>query len=215
MESLYTEEELREEICKVMGRLFNRGLVSALGGNVSARLPGSGEFWITPSGVFKGELTPDDLVKLDLECNVLEGMLRPSIEAPFHAAIYRCRPDVNAVVHTHNPFTIGLSLAGVSIKPITVEEVMVLRRVDVVPFEFPGTDKLAKLVEEHISKGGRALILQNHGVVAVGANLVEAEAVAETLEEVAIAQFVCHALGKEPPLIPEREVELYRKLYKF
>lgn len=198
-----------------MSNLYKRGLVSALGGNVSARIPGAEEFWITPSGIFKGELNPEDLVKLDLEGNVIEGFLRPSIEYPFHAAIYRVRPDVNAVVHAHNPYTVGLTLAGVSIRPITVEEVMVLRRVDVVPFEFPGTDKLAKLVEEYISKGGRALILQNHGIVAVGSNLVEAEAVAETLEEVAIAQFVCYALGKEPPTIPEREVELYRKLYRF
>ena len=215
METLYTEDELKEDICRVMGALYRRGLVSALGGNVSARIPGSEEFWVTPSGVFKGELDPDDLVKLDLDLNIVDGILRPSIESPLHAAIYKVRPDVNAVIHAHNPFTLGLALAGIPIKPITVEEVAVLRRVDIVPFAFPGTDKLARLVADAISKGGRALILQNHGVVAVGSNLVEAEAVVETLEEVAIAEFVCHALGKEPPLIPEREVELYRKLYGF
>jgi len=213
MEALYTEDELKEEICRVMKALYNRGLISALGGNVSARLPGANEFWITPSGVFKGELSPDDLVKLDLDCNVVEGLLRPSIESPVHAAIYKVRPDVNAIVHAHNPFTLGLALAGIPIKPITVEEVMVLRKVEIVPFAFPGTEKLAELVKEAISKGARALILQNHGIIAVGSNLVEAEAVAETLEEVSIAQFVCYALGKEPPLIPEKEVELYYKLY--
>ncbi|HDI75150.1 MAG: class II aldolase/adducin family protein [Thermoprotei archaeon] len=215
MESLFSEEELKQEICRVMSALYKRGLVSALGGNVSARIPNSEEFWITPSGVFKGELNPDDLVKLDLECNVVDGLLRPSIEAPVHAAIYKARPDVNAIVHAHNPFTLGLALAGLPIEPITVEEVMVLRKVEVVPFAFPGTDKLAKLVAETAAKGYRALILQNHGIIAMGSNLVEAEAVAETLEEVAIAQFVCYALGKKPPLIPEREVELYRKLYRF
>ncbi len=215
MEALYTEEELKEEICRVMSALYKRGLISALGGNVSARLPGAKEFWITPSGVFKGELMPEDLVKLDLDCNVIEGLLRPSIESPVHAAIYKVRPDVNAIVHAHNPFTLGLALAGIPIKPITVEEVMVLRKVEVVPFAFPGTEKLAKLVADAAAKGCRAIILQNHGVIALGSNLVEAEAIAETLEEVAIAQFVCYALGKEPPLIPEKEVELYRKLYRF
>lgn len=207
------EEQLKQDICKVMKNLFNRGLISALGGNVSARVPGSEEFWITPSGIFKGELTADDLVKLDLDGNVLEGFLRPSIEWPFHAAIYKVRPDVNAVVHAHNSFTLGLALAGVGLKPITVEAVMVLRKVEVVPFAFPGTEELANLVREKAMAGARAIVLQNHGVVAMGANLYEAEAIAETLEEVSIAQFVAMALGKEPPVIPEREVELYYKLY--
>ncbi len=208
------EEQIKKDICKVMRNLFNRGMVSALGGNVSARVPGSKEFWITPSGIFKGELNPEDLVKVDLDGNILDGFLRPSIEWPLHAAIYRVRQDVNAVVHAHNPYTLGLALAGVGLKPITVEAVMVLRKVEIVPFAFPGTDQLAKLVGEAASKGARAIVLQNHGVVALGANLYEAEAVAETLEEVAIAQFVAMALGKEPPLIPERDVELYYKLYK-
>ncbi|RLE86981.1 MAG: class II aldolase/adducin family protein [Thermoprotei archaeon] len=207
------EDQLKEDICKVMRNLFNRGLISALGGNVSARIPGSEEFWITPSGIFKGELTAEDLVKLDLEGNILEGFLRPSIEWPFHAAIYKVRPDVNAVVHAHNPFTLGLTLAGVGLKPITVEAVMVLRKVEVVPFAFPGTEELANLVKEKAMAGARAIVLQNHGIVAMGANLYEAEAIAETLEEVAIAQFVAMALGKEPPIIPEKEVELYYKLY--
>jgi len=208
-----SEEQLKEDICKVMRNLFRRGLISALGGNVSARLPGANEFWITPSGIFKGELTPEDLLKLDLDGNVLDGFGRPSIEWPFHAAIYKVRPDVNAVVHAHNPVTLGLALAGIGLKPITVEAVMVLRKVEIVPFAFPGTDKLAKLVAEKAASGARAIILQNHGVVALGSNLYDAEAVAETLEEVATAQFVAMALGKEPPVIPEKEVELYYKLY--
>jgi len=176
--------------------------------------PNSKEFWITPSGIFKGELNPDDLVKLDVEGNILDGFLRPSVEWPLHAAIYRVRPDVNAVIHAHNPITLGLALAGVSLKPISVEAVMVLRKVEIVPFAFPGTDQLAKLVEEKAAKGARAIILQNHGIVALGSNLYDAEAIAETLEEVATAQFVAMALGKEPPTIPEKDVELYYKLYR-
>lgn len=210
----FDEEQLKKDVCKVMRNLFERGLVSALGGNVSARLPGVSEFWITPSGIFKGELTPDDLIKLDLDGNLIEGFGRPSIEWPLHAAIYKVRPDVNAVVHAHNPVTLGLALAGIGIKPITVEAVMVLRKVETIPFAFPGTDQLAKLVTEKAAGGARAIILQNHGIIAMGANLYEAEAIAETLEEVAMAQFVAMVLGKEPPTIPERDVELYFKLYR-
>jgi len=210
----FNEEQIKKDVCKVMRNLFERGLVSALGGNVSARIPSAKEFWITPSGIFKGELTSDDLIKLDFDGNIIEGIGRPSIEWPLHAAIYKVRPDVNAVVHAHNPVTLGLALAGVGLKPITVEAVMVLRKVETIPFAFPGTDQLARLVAEKASIGARAIIMQNHGIIAVGANLYEAEAIAETLEEVAMAQFVAMSLGKEPPVIPERDVELYYKLYR-
>jgi len=209
---LASEKELKEEICKTMRRLFNRGLISALGGNISARLPGASEFWITPSGVFKGELETEDLIKVDLEGRVIEGYLRPSIETPFHAMIYRRRADVNAVVHSHNPIATGLALAGIEIKPVTIEAAVVLRRVRIVPWAFPGTDALAKLVGEHI-EGARALVLMNHGVVGVGSNLLEAETIVETLEEVATAQFVASMFKKDLPLIPEEDMELIKRLY--
>lgn len=209
---LGSEEELKEEICKTIRRLFSRGLISALGGNISARLPGSSEFWITPSGVFKGELEPEDLVKVDLDGRVLEGFLRPSVETPFHAMIYRRRADVNAVVHSHNPVTTGLALAGIEIKPVTIEAAAVLRRVRVVPWAFPGTDALANLIGEYI-EGARALVLMNHGVVGVGSNLLEAETIVETLEEVATAQFVASIFKRELPLIPEEDMELIKRLY--
>jgi ribulose-5-phosphate 4-epimerase/fuculose-1-phosphate aldolase len=213
-DSIFSEEELRFEIIRVMKTLYDRGLVSALGGNVSARIPGSDNIWITPSGIFKGDLKPDDLVKISLDGDVIEGFMRPSVEWPMHTAIYRVRPDINAVIHAHNPITTGLALAGVELKPITVEAVVTLRNVPVVPFAYPGTDELAKLVAERV-KGVRALILQNHGVVALGYNLVEAEAIVETLEEVAITQLVAILAsgGKEPPTIPEKDRELISRLY--
>jgi len=212
--SLFDEGEIKKEIIRVMHELYRRGLVSALGGNVSARMPGSEEIWITASGVFKGELNEDDLIKIDLEGNVLEGFMRPSVEWPMHVKIYKVRPDVNAVVHAHNPVTTGLALAGIAPKPITVEAVVTLRKVPIVPFNFPGTDELAEAVGEYIQGGARALILQNHGVVAVGYNLVEAEAIVETLEEVSMTMMAALIAGaKEPPLIPERDMELAKKLY--
>lgn len=195
-----------------MRRLFNRGLISALGGNISARLPGSNEFWITPSGVFKGELEPDDLVKVDLSGRVIEGFLRPSIETPFHAKIYEKRADVNAVVHSHNPITTGLALAGIEIQPVTIEAAVVLRRVKIAPWAFPGTEALARIVGEHI-EGTRALVLMNHGVIGVGSNLLEAETIVETLEEVATAQFVALLFRKDIPRIPEEDMELIKRLY--
>lgn len=211
-EELFSEEEIKEDICKVIAALYRRGLISATGGNVSARIPGASEFWITPSGIFKGELSTDDLVKVDMEGNVIEGFEKPSVETPVHRAIFKKRLDVNAIVHAHNPVATGLALAGIPIQPITIEAALTLRKVPVVPFVFPGTENLAKAVTEHIVDA-RALILQNHGVIGVGFNLVEAETVVETLEEVAITEWVAYHFGK-PPLIPERDIELLKKLYK-
>lgn len=195
-------EELKADICRVMAALYKRGLVSALGGNVSARLPRAEGFWITPSHIFKGGIGLDDLLKLDMDCNILEGVGRPSVESRTHATIYRVRPDVNAIVHAHNPITLGLALAGVQIKPMTLEGSILLGSVEVVPFAPPGSEELSKLVEERARKA-RVLILQNHGVMALGSNLLEAEAMAETLEDASKIQFVCMALGREPSPIPK------------
>lgn len=190
-----SEEDLKREICKTIRRLFNRRLISSLGGNVSARLPGKSEFWVTPSGLFKGGLKPRDLVKVNLDCKVIEGSLKPSIETPIHAAIYRRRADVNAIVHAHNPITTALAIAGVEIRPITVESTMILGEVKVIPWAPPGSEKLADTVSEHIS-GAKALVLMKHGVIGVGSNLFEAEAVVEALEENAIALLIVSLLKR-------------------
>lgn len=213
-EELFSEEEIKREIIRVIKVLYERGMITALGGNVSARLPGRNEFWITPSQVFKGALTVEDIVKVDLDGNLIEGYLKPSIETPMHAAIYKVRPEVNAVVHAHNPYTLGIALAGIPILPITDEAVILLRKVEVVPFGFPGTDKLANYVSEALKKGAKAIILQNHGVVGIGYNLLEAEAIVELMEAISKIIFMCYVLGKKPPLIPEEDIELFKKLYK-
>jgi L-fuculose-phosphate aldolase len=213
-EELFGEEEIKREIIRVIKVLYERGMITALGGNVSARMPGENEFWITPSQVFKGALRVEDLVKVDLEGNLIQGYLKPSIETPMHATVYKIRPEVNAVVHAHNPYTLGLALAGVSIPPITDEAVILLRKVEVVPFALPGTDKLANYVGEVLKRGAKAIILQNHGVLGVGYNLLEAEAIVELIEAISKMIFICYTLGKKPPLIPEEDIELFKKLYK-
>lgn len=193
-----SEEDLKKEICKTIRRLFNRRLISCLGGNVSARLPGHSEFWVTPSGLFKGGLKPRDLVKVNLDCKVIEGSLKPSIETPIHAAIYRRRADVNAIVHAHNPITTALTIAGVEMRPITAEAAMIIGEVKVIPWAPPGSEKLANIVGEYIG-GAKALVLMKHGVIGVGSNLFEAEAVAEALEENAMALLIMSLLKKGAP----------------
>ncbi|MCL7393526.1 MAG: class II aldolase/adducin family protein [Thaumarchaeota archaeon] len=211
---LFSEDELKEEIIRISKTLYERSLITALGGNISARIPGAREFWITPSQVFKGALKPDDLVKLNLDGDLVEGFLKPSIEWPMHAAVYKVRPDVNAVVHAHNPMVLGLTLAGKRIKTtITDEAVLLLRRIEEIEFKFPGTTQLAEAVAQAASRGARAIILKNHGVLALGTNLLEAEAIVELLEAIATIEFVCYTLGREPPEVPPEEIEVAKKYW--
>ncbi|MCD6324422.1 MAG: class II aldolase/adducin family protein [Desulfurococcales archaeon] len=193
-----SEELLKKEICEAMRNLFLKKLVSGLGGNVSARAGDEGEFWITPSGVFKGSLRPEDLVKINLEGKVLEGRFKPSSEWRAHAAIYRVRPDVKAIAHSHNPVTVGLVSAGHSLEPVSVEAVAIVGKVETVPYAPAGSEKLAELVGEQAKTGVKALILENHGVIAMGATPYEAESIAEAIEEIAIIQFTSLALGVKP-----------------
>ncbi len=211
---LFSEDELKDEIIRISKTLYDRSLITALGGNISARLPGAREFWITPSQVFKGALKADDLIKLNLDGEVVEGLLKPSIEWPTHAAIYKVRPDINAVVHAHNPMVLGLTLAGKKLKTtITDEAVILLRRVEEVEFRFPGTTYLAEAIAEAASRGARAIILKNHGVLGLGTNLLEAEAIVELLESIATIEFICYTLGKEPAEIPLEEIEVAKKYW--
>lgn len=214
MESLFSEDEIKEEIIRVSKALYDRGLITALGGNISARLPEANEFWITPSQVFKGALKVDDLVKLNMEGEIVEGFFKPSIEWPMHAAVYKTRPDVNAVVHAHNPMVLGIILAGRDLKTtITDEAVLLLRRIEKIPFKFPGTTDLANAVSQAASKGARAIILGNHGVLGLGTNLLEAEAIVELLEAIATIEYVCYSLGKEPQEIPPEDIEVAKKYW--
>jgi len=209
---LSEDEVLKQDIVKVTSLLYDRGLITAVGGNVSARAVGAKEFWITPSGLFKKDLTPDDLVKCDLQAKPVEGIMKPSIETPFHAAIFRRREDVNAVVHAHNPIATALGVADVEIEPVTMEAALILAKVPIVPFKHPGTNALADAVGENIV-GHRALILKNHGVIGVGYELIEAMSAVEILEEVATIMYVSKIFGKTTT-IPAEEMEAIKKLYK-
>jgi len=187
----YDEKRIRGDIVDVMRNLYRRGLVSALSGNASIRVPGTNCVWITPSGIFKGGLTVDDLVKIDLEGNVVEGFRKPSSEWRFHVAIYKARPDINAVIHAHNPVTVAFSLSGLRLDESLLSEVMYfIKRIEYIPLVEPGTETLAKLVADKVSRGSNAIILERHGVIGIGKDIYEAEMIVESLEDLANVQLL-------------------------
>lgn len=199
------EEKLKSQIVKILRYMYDRRLISICAGNISARKPERETFWITPSGVFKPEVKDEELIKCDLKGNTLEGDLKPSSETPMHIAVYRVRPEVNAIIHAHTPLSVGLSLAEVNIKAITPEAAILFgeAEVPILPFRMSGTEALADQVKRHIETHD-VLILGNHGAIAVGKNLKEAYSRIEALEETAMMMKAARTFGKRSFKIPKK-----------
>ena len=208
-----TEVALRVKIAEVGRRLYALGFVPATDGNISARL-GSGAVLITPSGVSKGALTPENIAKIDMEGKALSGQ-KPSSEYLLHLCFYKQRPDAGAVVHAHPPLATGLASAGVALdKPLTSEMIISLGRVPLAAYATPGTtevaDSIAGLVGDH-----NAIMLANHGVVTCGRDLETAFQRMETVEQAAKISLAAALAGGGrmiPPGKVEKLEEIRRKL---
>ena len=196
------EDRLKSKIVEVSKRLYDRELVAGAGGNVSARAPMSEEIFITPSGLCKGYLKPSQIVKVDLNGNVLGGKLRPTSETPMHTQIYRIRKDVNAIVHAHAPVSTGFSCANIPLDYSFYPEVIVmLGEISSVEYVTPTTKDLGNIVARHAERHN-ALLLRSHGPVTMGSNLEQAYQRMELLEDFAKIFLVSKLLGGAQPLPP-------------
>src|SRR5467141_309297 len=160
-----TEGELREQLVRFVRQMITTGLVRGTSGNISTREPGAQQALITPSGVDYDTMTPEDLVLVDLEGRPVNPGLKPSVDTPIHVAIYRARPDVGAVVHTHSPYAAAFSTLGREIPPLVTESAgYVCGAVRVRHYVPPARTDTG----EDVAKGlgaDRAVLLPNHGVV--------------------------------------------------
>jgi L-fuculose-phosphate aldolase len=181
-------EDISERIVNASKELYDHGLVKGTSGNISARIPDTDKFLIKPSGVYMGFLKPEELVLVDFEGNKIRGKRNVSAETPMHAAIYRVRKDVQAVVHTHAPTATAFGIAGTEILPLQIEVFMLLPRgVPIVPFKQPGSKALAEAVQKKIADYD-AIMLENHGIVTVGSTIEAACNLNEMVEEAAKIQ---------------------------
>lgn len=197
----------RDEMVQAITELYRLGLITATGGNLSVRIEGREECWITPSQVYKGSLKPEMMVRIDFKGNVLsEGDFAPSSEWPMHTAIYRARPEVRAIVHAHAPYATIMALAGLPFLPITAEAAF-LGDVPLVPFFRPGTQELAEAVVKALGHKYQACLLQNHGVVVAAASLRQACNILEIVERTAQLIWGCYAVGRKPATLPEGELK--------
>lgn len=159
--------------------LYERQLTVSAGGNMSIRLNGN-EFLITPSGVNKGLIREEDLVKMDMDGNVLSGG-KPSIEHRFHLGIYKENPETEAVIHCHPLYCLAVLTKGEKLKStLTPEGVLLLGEVPVCRYETPGSEELVEAVLEYAD--APAMLMAKHGALTQGKTLEEAYNRMEELE---------------------------------
>jgi autoinducer 2 (AI-2) kinase len=204
--------ERASEIIRIVDELYASHLITATGGNVSARIaPGHSELWITPSRMFKGELSEDALVRIDLEGRPLDpGARSPSSERLMHTAVYRARPEAEAVIHCHAPHATILANADLPFLPISTEAAF-FADLPRVPFIMPGTAELAAAIEECAQRSW-ATLMKNHGLLVAGRSLRSAADMAEVIERSAEIILGCYAVGKTPPTLPDDVVAKLRRM---
>jgi L-fuculose-phosphate aldolase len=204
-----SERTLREELIR-FGRLcYERGLLVALDGNLSARL-GDEHVLCTRSGCHKGLLGEDDLVVIDLGGRLVRGQGRPTSEMAMHLGCYRERPDVQSVIHAHPPLCVAFTIAGATLaRCVLPEVVLTLGAVPTLPYETTGTLELARLVGEAV-RSHDAVMLDRHGAVCVGATPLEAFCRLETMEHMARIMKAAHELGAVRDLPCDEAVKLRR-----
>lgn len=198
---------LREELCHAARQIAQAGYVAANDGNLSARCP-DGHILVTPTGVYKGDVTPELLLEMTLEGEVVShGGLGPSSETPMHLALYRKRADLGGVVHTHSPYALCLASRGEALtKPITADMVLLLGNVPCLPYLTLGSDVLADAVAA-AAQDANGVLLAHHGAVTWGRDLKEAWYRTQALEQYCRQLYLQLQLGGPIPVIPEEEVE--------
>ncbi|MCG3211134.1 MAG: L-ribulose-5-phosphate 4-epimerase UlaF [Anaerolineae bacterium] len=199
-------EDLRQLLSDLHQELPKNELVKWTGGNISVRDTDTGYVVIKPSGIRYEVLGPEHMVVVDLDGNIIEGNLKPSSDTASHLYIYRHRPDVNGVVHTHSPYATAFAAVG---KPIPVYLTAQADEfggpIPLAGFALIGSEAIGKVVLEAIGSSP-AVLLKNHGVFTVGATAEAAVKAAVMTEDVAKTVWLALQIG-QPDEIPAEDVE--------
>lgn len=199
-------DSIRSELVKLHLELPKNNLVTWTSGNVSIRDPETGYVVIKPSGVTYEELRAEDMVVLDLDGKVIEGKLKPSSDTASHLFIYRHRPDVFGVVHTHSPYATAFAANGMSIPVyLTAHADEFGGPIPCGPFALIGGEQIGQVVIDHIGSSP-AILLKNHGVFTIGPSGRAAVKAAVMVEDVARTVWMARQLG-QPDEIPADMVE--------
>jgi L-fuculose-phosphate aldolase len=206
---MITEHELREELLR-FGRLtWERRLLVAMDGNLSARLP-NGDVLCTRAGCHKGFLRDEDLLLVRPDGTVKRGEGRPTSEVFMHLACYRERPDVQAVIHAHPPLCVAFTIASMSMEKLVLPEVVLtLGSIPTAPYKTTGTADLADQIGGY-AREYDAILMDTHGAITMGGSVLEAFCRLETMEHTAQILGTAHSLGGIKNLPTEEAVKLRR-----
>ncbi|MGQ9662212.1 MAG: class II aldolase/adducin family protein, partial [Kiritimatiellia bacterium] len=197
------EPDVRRELVLYGKKIVQVGLVAGAGGNISARE--ENVVWMKPSGFGMDEIAVEDLCGMDIETGrQIRGRNKPTSEVNMHLAVYRARPDVRAVFHTHSPWASGVISAGVALKPMFAEFVNDLGRTGTLPYVTPTTERLAVAMARKV-KNCDTIFMVNHGVLAVGTNPKQAFYRVWVVEHAAISLVAAIVVGK-PRFLTKHQV---------
>jgi len=188
----------REELSRYSRVAFERGLVGGTGGNLSLRIPATDTVLITPTGISLGEIEPAMNVLVDLEGNIVESPLgyKGSKETGFHLSAYKLRQDVLAIAHLHPPYATAYSCTGKPLPLATVSARVILKSVPCIPCFNPGSKELAESVASALKAepGIKALLMQDHGILALGADMNAAFHTADLVEHTAQVAYILQGI---------------------
>ena len=205
-------ESIKTDVARFSRRMYERGLVAGMEGNFSARADAN-SVWVTPTGINKGDVTEDKLVRVDFDGNVVEGMRDATSERFMHLEFYKQRPDVNAVAHGHPVFSTAFAAAQRELPTgILPELIATISAVALVPYGTPSSVKLADAVAPYCKKH-HAFLLQNHGSLAVGSSAEEAYYRLEVVEAYSKTVWAAEALGGAKQLRPDQISDLPSVLF--
>ncbi len=204
-----SDSEARESIIKVGRMLYDEGLNTGTDGNISCRVDDGNYLWTTCSGSAKGFLSDSDLVKTDLDGNIVMGEGTPSSELKLHLCVYRRNGLAQAAVHAHTVAATALAASGIGLtEPLLPPVTLQLGKVHVAPYALTGTQAVADSIIPYVTENN-AVLLANHGAVTWGKDIWQAFTRMETLERCAQIYIQARALGTPQYLTPAQEKELH------
>jgi ribulose-5-phosphate 4-epimerase/fuculose-1-phosphate aldolase len=199
----YVHGDLRDQLAFVGFDVVQAGLVTGSGGNLSARIPDEDAIWVTASGTWLGRLSRTTFAPVRISDgspatigSVPSPSIEPTTEIALHLALYRARPDVNAVIHLHPQTALLLDALGEHIRIVTTDHAYYLGRVSTVPFRLPGSTEVAALTAAMAADGTDCLVLSQHGCVVMGDSVELAHKRARYLEEAAQLTYRALAAGR-------------------
>jgi L-fuculose-phosphate aldolase len=204
-------EQERKDVIKYLNKMSNSKLSPGTTGNISIRCSDSGNIAISPTGMEYETLSPSDIVVIDSKGNTVDGNKKPTSELSFHLSLYNSRKDIHAIVHTHSPNATTVACLGEELPPVHYMIACSGNKVPLAKYHTFGTNELADEVVEKI-KNYNAVLMENHGVIALGKTIKKAYDCAESVEFVSEVYLKAKSVGK-PNIIPDSEMD--RVLAKF